>query len=301
MASAGETDGDDKSSQFKFHKSEGKKLLKQGNVQGALQAFERAAEHQADDRLQAKIEKMREFLKSEQAQEASDSDMVEIGNGFYLCQAIERRLYTYQRTGLLWMWDLYLKKRGGVLGDDMGLGKTIQVIAFLSGMFDSEMIKSVLIIMPVSLIANMGESSMYEASSAVSSTESSYGTNAPAEEESRSKLPLIILVALLLLLLLGVVFFMMSKESSSDATEATAKSDDDGHYHGGGCTVKTPSTPAATTKKANEEKILVVFVSRSVEVHLRRLLLLLTATVVARGIARAWHIRHAHALKFLSA
>ncbi|KAH7931718.1 hypothetical protein HPB51_029746 [Rhipicephalus microplus] len=154
MASAGETDGDDKSSQFKFHKSEGKKLLKQGNVQGALQAFERAAEHQADDRLQAKIEKMREFLKSEQAQEASDSDMVEIGNGFYLCQAIERRLYTYQRTGLLWMWDLYLKKRGGVLGDDMGLGKTIQVIAFLSGMFDSEMIKSVLIIMPVSLIAN---------------------------------------------------------------------------------------------------------------------------------------------------
>ncbi|XP_037291881.2 DNA excision repair protein ERCC-6-like isoform X2 [Rhipicephalus microplus] len=154
MASAGETDGDDKSSQFKFHKSEGKKLLKQGNVQGALQAFERAAEHQADDRLQAKIEKMREFLKSEQAQEGSDSDMVEIGNGFYLCQAIERRLYTYQRTGLLWMWDLYLKKRGGVLGDDMGLGKTIQVIAFLSGMFDSEMIKSVLIIMPVSLIAN---------------------------------------------------------------------------------------------------------------------------------------------------
>lgn len=92
---------------------------------------------------------------------------------------------------------------------------------------------------------------MYEASSAVSSTESSYGTNAPAEEESRSKLPLIILVALLLLLLLGVVFFMMSKESSSDATEATAKSDDDGHYHGGGCTVKTPSTPAATTKKPN--------------------------------------------------
>ncbi|XP_075721681.1 uncharacterized protein LOC142765020 [Rhipicephalus microplus] len=95
----------------------------------------------------------------------------------------------------------------------------------------------------------MGESSMYEASSAVSSTESSYGTNAPAEEERRSKLPLIILVALLLLLLLGVVFFMMSKESSSDATEVTAKSDDDGHYHGGGCTVKTPSTPAATTKK----------------------------------------------------
>lgn len=154
MASTAERDGEEKPSLFKLHKSEGKRLLKQGDVQGALQAFERAAEYQADERLQAKMEKMREFLKSEQAQEACESDMVEIGNGFYLCQAIERKLYAYQRMGLLWMWELHLKKRGGVLGDDMGLGKTIQVIAFLSGMFDSEMIKSVMIIMPVSLIAN---------------------------------------------------------------------------------------------------------------------------------------------------
>ncbi|KAH7982393.1 hypothetical protein HPB52_004307 [Rhipicephalus sanguineus] len=154
MASTAERDGEEKPSLFKLHKSEGKRLLKQGDVQGALQAFERAAEYQADERLQAKMEKMREFLKSEQAQEACESDMVEIGNGFYLCQAIERKLYAYQRMGLLWMWELHLKKRGGVLGDDMGLGKTIQVIAFLSGMFDSDMIKSVMIIMPVSLIAN---------------------------------------------------------------------------------------------------------------------------------------------------
>uniref|UniRef100_A0A224Z1H0 DNA repair and recombination protein RAD54-like n=1 Tax=Rhipicephalus zambeziensis TaxID=60191 RepID=A0A224Z1H0_9ACAR len=154
MASTGERDGKEKPSPFKLNKSEGKRLLKQGDVKGALQAFERAVEYRADGRLEAKMEKMREFLKSEEAQEACDSDMVDIGNGFYLCQAVERRLYAYQRKGLLWMWELHLKKRGGVLGDDMGLGKTIQVIAFLSGMFDSEMIKSVLIIMPVSLIAN---------------------------------------------------------------------------------------------------------------------------------------------------
>lgn len=155
MASAGETDTEEnKPSLFKLHKSEGKRLLKEGNVRGALQAFERAVECQADDRLHAKMEKMREFLKSEEDQEDCDSDMVEIGNGFFLYQAIERKLYAYQRAGLLWMWELHLKKRGGVLGDDMGLGKTIQVVAFLSGMFDSEMIKSVLLIMPVSLIAN---------------------------------------------------------------------------------------------------------------------------------------------------
>ncbi|XP_075553346.1 DNA excision repair protein ERCC-6-like [Dermacentor variabilis] len=149
MASAGETD-----SLFKRHKSEGKKLLKEGNVHGALQAFERAVECQADDRLQAKMEKMREFLKNEDDQEDCDTGMIEIGKGFFLYQAIEKKLYAYQKEGLLWMWGLHLNKRGGVLGDDMGLGKTIQVVAFLSGMFDGEMIKSVLIIMPVSLIAN---------------------------------------------------------------------------------------------------------------------------------------------------
>lgn len=52
------------------------------------------------------------------------------------------------------MWGLYLKKKGGILGDDMGLGKTIQVIAFLSGMFEAELVKNVLLIVPVSLMAN---------------------------------------------------------------------------------------------------------------------------------------------------
>ena len=34
------------------------------------------------------------------------------------------------------------------------LGKTIQVISFLSGMFDAELIKSALIVMPVSVLEN---------------------------------------------------------------------------------------------------------------------------------------------------
>lgn len=155
MATSSETGTEDrKPSPFKLHKSEGKRLLKEGDVQGALHAFEKAVECQPDERLEAKMKKMREFLASEQDQEGCDSDMIEIGKGFFVYQAIERQLYAYQKEGLLWMWGLHLKKRGGVLGDDMGLGKTIQVVAFLSGMFDGDMIKSVLLIMPVSLIAN---------------------------------------------------------------------------------------------------------------------------------------------------
>ncbi|KAM3912356.1 DNA excision repair protein ERCC-6-like [Leptodactylus fuscus] len=45
-------------------------------------------------------------------------------------------------------------RKGGILADDMGLGKTIQVIAFLSGMFDAELTNNVLLIMPTTLISN---------------------------------------------------------------------------------------------------------------------------------------------------
>ncbi|NXN62961.1 ERC6L protein, partial [Himantopus himantopus] len=43
---------------------------------------------------------------------------------------------------------------GGILADDMGLGKTIQVIAFLSGMFDAELIQHVLLVMPTTLVSS---------------------------------------------------------------------------------------------------------------------------------------------------
>ncbi|NXE84911.1 ERC6L protein, partial [Cochlearius cochlearius] len=43
---------------------------------------------------------------------------------------------------------------GGILADDMGLGKTIQIIAFLSGMFDAELIRHVLLIMPTTLVSS---------------------------------------------------------------------------------------------------------------------------------------------------
>jgi len=40
---------------------------------------------------------------------------------------------------------------GGVLGDDMGLGKTVQVAAYLKGLFDSDMARKILIIVPATM------------------------------------------------------------------------------------------------------------------------------------------------------
>lgn len=51
---------------------------------------------------------------------------------------INKFLKPYQRAGVQFMFDLYKKGRGGILGDDMGLGKTVQVIAFVSVLRISE-------------------------------------------------------------------------------------------------------------------------------------------------------------------
>ncbi|XP_044538517.1 DNA excision repair protein ERCC-6-like [Gracilinanus agilis] len=64
------------------------------------------------------------------------------------------RLFEYQKEGVAFLYSLYKDKRkGGILADDMGLGKTVQIIAFLSAMFDAEFVRHVLLIMPSSLIS----------------------------------------------------------------------------------------------------------------------------------------------------
>ncbi|XP_047334780.1 switch 2 [Impatiens glandulifera] len=56
--------------------------------------------------------------------------------------SINCRLLEHQRSGVMFLYDLYRKNHGGVLGDDMGLGKTIQTIAFLAAVYrkDGEVI-----------------------------------------------------------------------------------------------------------------------------------------------------------------
>uniref|UniRef100_A0A8B9J213 DNA excision repair protein ERCC-6-like n=1 Tax=Amazona collaria TaxID=241587 RepID=A0A8B9J213_9PSIT len=68
---------------------------------------------------------------------------------------MHEKLFQHQREGVAFLYRLYREGRpGGILADDMGLGKTIQVIAFLSGMFDAELTRHVLLIMPTTLVSS---------------------------------------------------------------------------------------------------------------------------------------------------
>ncbi|XP_067685649.1 DNA excision repair protein ERCC-6-like isoform X2 [Haliotis asinina] len=153
------SDGDHQiDEQVMFNKlvTRAKKLASHGQVERALEFNKRALKIHYTEKLAKRIKKMEAYLAEYGggSSEEEDGTMEHLGQGFYLYREFYEKLYAHQKEGLLWFWDIYRKKKGGILGDDMGLGKTIQVIGFLSGMFDMDKIKSVLIVMPVSVIGN---------------------------------------------------------------------------------------------------------------------------------------------------
>ncbi|XP_050410492.1 DNA excision repair protein ERCC-6-like [Patella vulgata] len=152
----------DKDSQEKYNKliTKAKKYTGEGQVRNAMEMNKEALKICYSEKLAKKIAKMEAYLKEygedsgEEEEEEEVSGLLQVGNGFYLYKDLYNRLYTHQKEGILWMWTLHKRKKGGILGDDMGLGKTIQVIAFLSGMFDMERVNHILIVMPVALVVN---------------------------------------------------------------------------------------------------------------------------------------------------
>ncbi|XP_068120439.1 DNA excision repair protein ERCC-6-like isoform X2 [Hyperolius riggenbachi] len=136
----------------------GKEEAKAGNLLKSIDYFQRADTIQPSEKLKGRILKLETALQRlniEQDDDADDDEFVEVlGSGLMLYKEMFDKLYEHQKEGVAFLYSLYRDgKRGGILADDMGLGKTIQVISFLSGMFDAELIKTVLLIMPTTLIS----------------------------------------------------------------------------------------------------------------------------------------------------
>ncbi|KAF7458838.1 protein CHROMATIN REMODELING 24 isoform X1 [Cryptosporidium felis] len=65
--------------------------------------------------------------------------------------------HPHQYDGVRWMWNRFKRSEGGILADDMGLGKTVQICVFLGGLFRSEIVTFILIILPASLMIQWKE------------------------------------------------------------------------------------------------------------------------------------------------
>ncbi|XP_035636426.1 DNA excision repair protein ERCC-6-like [Oncorhynchus keta] len=136
----------------------GKDAARQGNMSKSLELFKLAHDIHPGDKLWSRIKKLQEAIKemTQQGSESEDEDFVNVNNsGLMLFKEMYDKLYDHQQEGVAFLYGLHRDGRqGGILADDMGLGKTIQVISFLSGMYDADLVKHTLLIMPTSLIKN---------------------------------------------------------------------------------------------------------------------------------------------------
>ncbi|XP_042550853.1 DNA excision repair protein ERCC-6-like [Dipodomys spectabilis] len=131
---------------------EAKEAAKNGDLEEALKLFNLAKDIFPNEKVMSRIQKLQEALE-ELAEEENDEFTDVCNSGLLLYRELYNQLFEYQKEGVAFLYSLYRDgKKGGILADDMGLGKTVQIIAFLSGMFDASFVKHVLLIMPTSLI-----------------------------------------------------------------------------------------------------------------------------------------------------
>ncbi|XP_031165163.1 DNA excision repair protein ERCC-6-like [Sander lucioperca] len=148
-------DTDDNMEAYHRFIQDGKDVAKQGDLKGALKLFKLAYNIHQSQKLESRIKKVEELL-AEIDSEDEDEEFVNVNNsGLMLFKELYDKLYDYQRNGVAFLYSLYRDgRKGGILADDMGLGKTIQVVTFLSGMYDNDLAKHTLLVMPTSLITN---------------------------------------------------------------------------------------------------------------------------------------------------
>ncbi|XP_077002890.1 DNA excision repair protein ERCC-6-like [Tamandua tetradactyla] len=132
---------------------EAKEATKNGDLEEALKLFNLAKDIFPNEKVMSRIQKIQEAL--EELAEHGDDEFTDVCNcGLLLYRELHNQLFEHQKEGVAFLYSLYQEgRKGGILADDMGLGKTVQIIAFLSGMFDAALVNHVLLIMPTSLIS----------------------------------------------------------------------------------------------------------------------------------------------------
>ncbi|XP_030065535.1 DNA excision repair protein ERCC-6-like [Microcaecilia unicolor] len=135
---------------------EAKEAARSGNLTKSLELFRLANEICSSEKVTSRIQKLEEALAELALQDKQEDEFVDVlDSGLMIYKDLYSKLYQYQKEGVAFLYNLYkCDRKGSILADDMGLGKTIQIIAFLSGMFDAELTKYVLLVMPTTLISN---------------------------------------------------------------------------------------------------------------------------------------------------
>ncbi|KAK2816729.1 hypothetical protein Q7C36_023000 [Tachysurus vachellii] len=137
-------------------RQQGKEAAQRGDLELSLRFFRQAFDLRPSDKMQSRILRLEEAIKELKVSEEEEEEFVDVlCCGLMMYKGLYEQLYEHQREGVAFLYSLHKDGRGGgILADDMGLGKTVQVISFLSAMYDAELINRTLLVMPTSLIKN---------------------------------------------------------------------------------------------------------------------------------------------------
>lgn len=137
----GETDITGGSADGEKPKKDRGNLISEENAESV--GYEQANEQRRQKRREARFQKLGADLSMEQVLSGFKDDVVP---------------FSYQKEGIRWMAQNWKAGYQGVLlADDMGLGKTMQVLGLISGIknaYGEKDMNSVLVVAPVSLLAN---------------------------------------------------------------------------------------------------------------------------------------------------
>ncbi|KAL9180108.1 hypothetical protein ACHAXT_008078 [Thalassiosira profunda] len=109
-------------------------------------------EDRVDDWIENGLDRMGQMAERDISESLPGTAVYE--GGLEIPAWINDRLFSYQRTGVRWMWELHCQGAGGVVGDEMGLGKTVQISSFLGAMAANRFLESVLVIAPATMLAH---------------------------------------------------------------------------------------------------------------------------------------------------
>ncbi|XP_059404484.1 DNA excision repair protein ERCC-6-like [Carassius carassius] len=145
-----------KMDKYNRYRQEGKEAVKRDDLPHALKLFQLAYQLQPSDKLKKRIQAIQDRIQRDMEEEEEEEEFVDVNDsGLKLYKVLHNKLYDHQKEGVAFLYSLHRDgRKGGILADDMGLGKTIQVISFLSGMYDAELANHTLLVMPTSLIQN---------------------------------------------------------------------------------------------------------------------------------------------------
>ncbi|XP_056313671.1 DNA excision repair protein ERCC-6-like [Danio aesculapii] len=146
----------EKMEKYDRYRQKGKEAAINGELPRALELFQLAYQLQPSEKLKKRVQAIQELIQREEEDEEEEEEFVNVNDsGLKLYKGLYDKLYDHQKEGVAFLYSLYRDgRKGGILADDMGLGKTIQVISFLSGMYDAELANHTLLVMPTSLIKN---------------------------------------------------------------------------------------------------------------------------------------------------